>query len=72
MPGARDRGLPRDPLNAIAPTASRTPGGEAGIPNEVLDGVASMQAINRSGVADDIVGTVCLLTSDDSAFGTAQ
>lgn len=59
-------------VNAIAPTASRTPGGEAGIPNEVLDGVASMQAIKRSGVADDIVGTVCFLTSDDSAFVTGQ
>jgi len=59
-------------VNAVAPTASRTPGGEANIAEEVLQGVANMQAIKRSGVAEDIVGTVCFLTSDDSAFVTGQ
>lgn len=59
-------------VNAVAPTASRTPGGEAGISGEVFDGVISMQAIKRGGVAEDIVGTVCFLTSDDSAFVTGQ
>ncbi|WP_040766139.1 SDR family NAD(P)-dependent oxidoreductase [Tsukamurella sp. 1534] len=59
-------------VNAVAPTASRTPGGEANIAGDVLDGVASMQAIKRGGVAADIVGTVCFLSSDDSAFVTGQ
>lgn len=59
-------------VNAVAPTASRTPGGEATIAEDVLAGVAGMQAIKRSGTAEDIVGTVCFLTSDDSAFVTAQ
>ncbi len=59
-------------VNAVAPTASRTPGGEANIAEEVLNGVASMQAIKRSGLADDIVGTVCFLSSDDCAFVTGQ
>lgn len=59
-------------VNAVAPTASRTPGGEANIAGEVLDGVASMQAIKRSGVAEDVVGAVCFLSSDDSAFITGQ
>lgn len=59
-------------VNAVAPTASRTPGGEENIAGEVLDGVASMQAIKRSGVAADIVGTVCFLSSDDCAFVTGQ
>ena len=59
-------------VNAVAPTASRTPGGEANIAADVLDGVASMQAIKRGGVADDIVGTVCFLSSNDCAFVTGQ
>lgn len=59
-------------VNAVAPTASRTPGGETNISDEVLDGVASMQAIKRGGVATDIVGTVCFLSSEDCAFVTGQ
>lgn len=59
-------------VNALAPTASKTPGGEATIPAEVLDNVASMQAIKRGGVATDIVGTVCFLSSEDCAFLTGQ
>ncbi|WP_248489804.1 SDR family NAD(P)-dependent oxidoreductase [Tsukamurella sp. PLM1] len=59
-------------VNAVAPTASRTPGGEANIAAEVLDGVAAMQAIKRSGTAADVVGTVCFLAGDDSAFVTGQ
>lgn len=59
-------------VNAVAPTASRTPGGETTISNDVLEGVVAMQAIKRSGIAEDIVGTVCFLTSDDSAFVTGQ
>lgn len=59
-------------VNAVCPTASRTPGGQANIGDELLDMVAQMQAIKRVGVAADIVGTICFLTSDDSAFMTGQ
>jgi NAD(P)-dependent dehydrogenase (short-subunit alcohol dehydrogenase family) len=59
-------------VNAVCPTASRTPGGKAFIGDEVLEMVAGMQAIKRVGTAADIVGAVCFLSSDDSAFVTGQ
>ncbi|WP_410589311.1 SDR family NAD(P)-dependent oxidoreductase [Amycolatopsis sp. lyj-23] len=59
-------------VNAVCPTASSTPGGQAFIGDEVLEMVAGMQAIKRVGTAADIVGTVCFLSSDDSAFVTGQ
>jgi NAD(P)-dependent dehydrogenase (short-subunit alcohol dehydrogenase family) len=59
-------------VNAICPTASSTPGGQAFIGDEVLGMVADMQAIKRIGTAADIIGTVCFLSSDDSAFVTGQ
>lgn len=59
-------------VNAVCPTASRTPGGQSFIGDEILEMVAGMQAIKRVGAADDIVGTVCFLSSEDSAFLTGQ
>jgi len=59
-------------VNAIEPTASRTPGGQRNIGDQLLAEVAQMQAIKRVGTASDITGTVCFLTSDDSAFITGQ
>lgn len=59
-------------VNAVAPTASRTPGGEAAITEEVLQLSARMQAIKRVGEAGDIVGAVCFLSGDDAAFVTGQ
>lgn len=59
-------------VNAIEPTASRTPGGEHNIGDQMLAEVAQMQAIKRIGTAADITGTICFLTSDDSAFITGQ
>jgi NAD(P)-dependent dehydrogenase (short-subunit alcohol dehydrogenase family) len=59
-------------VNAVCPTASNTPGGNAFIGDEVLQMVAGMQAIKRVGTAADIIGTVCFLSSDDSAFVTGQ
>ncbi|MGC2654885.1 MAG: SDR family oxidoreductase [Mycobacterium sp.] len=59
-------------VNAIEPTASRTPGGQHNIGDRILADVAQMQAIKRIGTATDITGTVCFLTSDDSAFVTGQ
>jgi NAD(P)-dependent dehydrogenase (short-subunit alcohol dehydrogenase family) len=59
-------------VNALCPTASRTPGGQNFIGDDVLESVAGMQAIKRVGTAADIVGTVCFLSCDDSAFLTGQ
>jgi NAD(P)-dependent dehydrogenase (short-subunit alcohol dehydrogenase family) len=59
-------------VNAICPTASRTPGMQKAASDERLQMIANMQAIKRVGTANDIVGTVCFLSSDDSAFLTGQ
>ena len=59
-------------VNAIEPTASSTPGGQHNIGDHILADVAQLQAIKRVGTATDITGTVCFLTSDDSAFITGQ
>jgi len=59
-------------VNAVAPTASRTPGGVDAIPHDVLETCAQMQAIHRIGEADDLVGAVAFLSSDDAAFVTGQ
>ncbi len=59
-------------VNAICPTASRTPGGELNVGERKLEMVSQLQAIKRVGVAEDIVGTVSFLSSEDSAFLTGQ
>jgi NAD(P)-dependent dehydrogenase (short-subunit alcohol dehydrogenase family) len=59
--------------NAVCPTLSRTPGiQQKSIGEERLQAVANMQAIKRIGTAEDIIGTVCFLSSEDSAFMTGQ
>lgn len=59
-------------VNAVCPTASRTPGGERNVGQRKFHMVSQMQAIKRVGLAEDIVGTVCFLTSEDCAFLTGQ
>ncbi|MEJ2862181.1 SDR family NAD(P)-dependent oxidoreductase [Actinomycetospora flava] len=59
-------------VNAICPTASRTPGGQSNIGDDMLEMVANMQAIKHVGTAADILGTVAFLTSDDCGFLTGQ
>jgi NAD(P)-dependent dehydrogenase (short-subunit alcohol dehydrogenase family) len=60
-------------VNAVCPTASRTPGmQQKSVDDDRLQVIANMQAIKRIGTAEDIVGTVCFLSSDDSAFVTGQ
>lgn len=59
-------------VNAVGPTASRTPGGLGNLDEEQLNAVADRQAIKRVGVADDIVGTVVFLAGQGSAFVTGQ
>lgn len=59
-------------VNAVGPTASLTTGGKAHIKPEHIEELAKTQAIKRAGRAEDIVGTVMFLSSDDSAFVTGQ
>lgn len=58
-------------VNAVCPTASRTPG-MSHVGEERLQMIANTQAIKRIGTAQDVVGTVCFLSSEDSAFMTGQ
>jgi len=66
-------------VNAISPGLTRTPGTLARKPraglasmDEEFASVATMQAIKRGEVPDDLVGTMSFLTSDDAAFITGQ
>jgi NAD(P)-dependent dehydrogenase (short-subunit alcohol dehydrogenase family) len=66
-------------VNAISPGLTRSPGTLARKPRSGLADMeaefalaATMQAIKRPEVPDDLVGTVSYLTSDDAAFITGQ
>ena len=66
-------------VNAISPGLTRSPGTLARKPRPGLADMeaefalaATMQAIKRPEVVDDLVGTVSYLTSDDAAFITGQ
>ena len=66
-------------VNAISPGLTRSPGTLARKPRPGIADMeaefniaASMQAIKRVEVPDDLVGTVSYLTSDDAAFITGQ
>lgn len=66
-------------VNAISPGLTRSPGTLARKPRPGLADMeaefalaATMQAIKRVEVVDDLVGTVSYLTSDDAAFITGQ
>ena len=66
-------------VNAISPGLTRSPGTLARKPrpgmanmDEEFAFAATMQAIKRPEVPDDLVGTVSYLTSDDAAFITGQ
>ncbi|MCO4251237.1 SDR family oxidoreductase [Pseudarthrobacter sp. MDT3-9] len=60
-------------VNAIGPTA--TPNGgtfQHGVDDEVAEAASQMQAIKRVGTAQDIVGTIQFLVSEDAEFLTGQ
>ncbi|NEA31320.1 SDR family oxidoreductase [Streptomyces sp. SID13031] len=59
-------------VNAVGPTASKTPGGLAIIDEEHIDALAQAQAIKRPGTAEDVVGTVLFLAGDSSGWVTGQ
>ena len=60
-------------VNAIAPSAVRTPT-TAEIPGAAafFDAIAQQQAIKRPQVVEDLVGMAAFLVSDDAAFVTGQ
>ncbi|OXR43658.1 (S)-1-Phenylethanol dehydrogenase [Nocardia cerradoensis] len=59
-------------VNAVGPTLSRTPGVTSAVDSALQEQVAQSQAIKKVGEADDVVGTVMFLTSEDSYFVTGQ
>ena len=66
-------------VNAIAPGLTRSPGTLARSPrpgfktmDEEFAAVASMQAIKRPEVPEDLIGAISFLTSDDASFITGQ
>ena len=66
-------------VNAIAPGLTRSPGTVVRKPrpgfahmDEEFVAVASLQAIKRPEVPEDLVGALSFLTSDDAAFMTGQ
>ncbi|MCU1477560.1 MAG: Short-chain dehydrogenase/reductase [Subtercola sp.] len=59
-------------VNAVGPTASKTPGGLANIDAEHIDALAQSQAIKRAGTAEDVVGTVLFLAGESSGWVTGQ
>ena len=59
-------------VNAVGPTASKTPGGLEQIDEKHIDQLAQSQAIKRAGMAEDIVGTVLFLAGESSGWVTGQ
>ncbi len=59
-------------VNAVGPTLTRTPGVVSYIAEELQQQAAQMQAIKKIGEADDVVGTVAFLASEESYFVTGQ
>ena len=59
-------------VNAVAPSLVRTGTTESGPQVNMFDMVASMQAIKRVELPEDMVGTVSFLTSEDASFITGQ
>jgi 3-oxoacyl-[acyl-carrier protein] reductase/(S)-1-phenylethanol dehydrogenase len=59
-------------VNALTPSLTRHSGNENTLPGEFFERVAAKQAIPRTAVPEDIVGTLLFLISDDAGFMTGQ
>ncbi|TWS26444.1 SDR family oxidoreductase [Tsukamurella sputi] len=59
-------------VNAVGPTLTRTPGVTSAVAPELQEAVSQGQAIKKVGEADDVVGTILFLASEDSYFVTGQ
>lgn len=59
-------------VNAMTPSLTRHEGNENQLTPEFFESVSQRQAIKRTAVPEDILGTLVFLTSDDAAFMTGQ
>lgn len=59
-------------VNAITPGLTSTPSLLEKVPKEMIDQIASHGALKRVQEADDLVGTIIFLTSEDASFITGQ
>lgn len=59
-------------VNALTPSLTRHSENENTLPEDFFDLIRKKQAIQRTAVPDDIIGTLLFLTSDDAAFMTGQ
>jgi len=59
-------------VNALTPSLTRHSGNEKTLPEQFFEHVRQKQAIQRTAVPEDVVGTLLFLTSDDAAFMTGQ
>jgi NAD(P)-dependent dehydrogenase (short-subunit alcohol dehydrogenase family) len=58
--------------NTVAPMLTRTEGAIDVTPEEMFDMVVDWQDVKRPAFAEDVVGAVAFLASDDAAFITGQ
>jgi NAD(P)-dependent dehydrogenase (short-subunit alcohol dehydrogenase family) len=59
-------------VNAITPGLTSTPALVKSVPSEMIEGIAESGALQRKQTADDLVGSILFLSSDDAAFITGQ
>lgn len=59
-------------VNVMSPGVTVSPMAMESLPQEVLDQAVRQRSIHRHGTAEDVVGTVLFLTSEDSAWITGQ
>jgi 3-oxoacyl-[acyl-carrier protein] reductase len=59
-------------VNAITPGLTATPNLLKLVPGELIDSLTEKGAIKRRQTAEDLVGAIVFLASDDSAFVTGQ
>lgn len=59
-------------VNALTPSLTRHSGNENTLSNEFFELVSLRQAIQRTAVPEDLIGTLLFLTSEDAAFMTGQ
>ncbi|MEU6851367.1 SDR family oxidoreductase [Actinacidiphila alni] len=69
---ARDLGDYGITVNLITPGLTLTPAAIASVPKPVRESQRLIRALKRHAVAEDIVGPVFFLASDDAAFVTGQ
>jgi 3-oxoacyl-[acyl-carrier protein] reductase len=59
-------------VNIVSPGVTESPMAQESLPRAVLDQAVRQRSIHRPGTADDVIGPVLFLTSDDSEWITGQ